>query len=600
MLLLPLAGFANSILDGLEFKHGIAFFHDLKYPADFTHLDYLNPHAPKGGKLVEPSQSNFNTLARRQPGGVGPPSGFWFTYDTLLIRAGDEVSGFYGRLADGVAITDDQMAMVFRIHPDARWQDGVPITSKDVVYTYRLNKNDVQSAIWFEFIDSIEAIDDRHVVIHLAAPVTLNNIIMIQFTSILPEHYWRERDPTARTLEPPLYSGPYRIADLNQGKYIEYELDPNYWGRDIPVNKGRYNFEKVRYEVYRDATVIREAFRKGLLDIWTESDVRYWHSAYDTPALEKGWIKKIRRHFGIEVGVRRSIALNNRLEKFADRRVRQALTLAMDFEWQNRTLHNGYHKRAHSYWPDTLLAATDLPTEDELALLAPFRDQLPAELFERPFRFPEAATNEAHRETMLVARQLLHDAGWQVKDGVLRNQKGEALEIEFLTQSSEDARILLPYFKQLEQLGITSNMRLAESSQYINRLRQFDFDAVMKNQDILMPPVIELKSTYHSTTAFEPTSRNTAGISNPAIDALVTQTYEAVTLEQMVAACRALDRVLLWQYYQIPLHAVDLRRTVHWDKFGIPVPEPAYWPAFPDGWWYDEKKAARIDTAASL
>ena len=233
---------------------------------------------------------------------------------------------------------------------------------------------------------------------------------MIRYTQILPVHYWRERNPATHTMEIPVTSGPYQYKEIKVGRYVEYELDDDYWGKHIPVNKGRYNFETMRFEVYRDATVIREAFRKGLIDIWTEEDVRYWHMAYDTPALEKGWIKKIRRQFGVEVGVRRGIALNNRLEKFADRRVRRALSLAMDFEWQNRTLHHGYHKRAHSLWPDTELSATGLPSEEELKLFAPYRDQLPPELFGRPFRFPELETEEDLRASMEQARALLDGA----------------------------------------------------------------------------------------------------------------------------------------------------------------------------------------------
>ena len=223
------------------------------------------------------------------------------------------------------------------------------------MYTYTALKELIQGSLYYEFIDSIEVLDNRHVVFRLSSPLTIFNIIMIRYTTILPAHYWRERDPTASTMEIPVTSGSYQMTNVKSGRYVEYKRDPDYWGRDIPVNRGRYNFETMRYEVYRDATVIREAFRKGLVDIWTEEDVRYWHSSYDTPALDKGWIKKIRRQFGVEVGVRRGIALNNRMEKFSDRRVRQALTLAMDFEWQNRALHHGYHKRAHSLWPDTPL-----------------------------------------------------------------------------------------------------------------------------------------------------------------------------------------------------------------------------------------------------
>lgn len=578
--------------ENLKFEHGIAFFHDLKYPADFTHFDYLNPDAPKGGELVLPTQRAFNTLAPMAVRGVSAPQGFWFTSDTLLVRAGDEVSAFYGRLADGIAITDDGMAMAFRIQAGARWRDGVPITARDVAYTLEMHRNQPGGRLSFGFIDDVEERDERHVVVHLHSPVTLNHVIMMQFTSILPEHYWRDRNPAASTLTPPLTSGPYRVSAIKPGRFIEYQRDPGYWGRDIPVNRGRYNFEKVRYDVYRDATVIRESFRKGLIDIWTETDIRYWHDSYDIPAFSLGRIKKMRRHFGIEVGVRSSIALNNRRAKFEDRRVRRALTLAMDFDWQNRTLHNGHHKRAHSYWQDTILSATGLPSAAELRLLEAFRDELPPELFDKPFRFPETASGDDHRSNLVRARKLLLDAGWHAADGVLTNESGEPFVIEFLSQNAADSRILLPYLQELQRLGISATIRLVENTQYINLLRRFEFDAVLKGQDILMPPVIELKSTYHSEAAQDPMSRNVAGIGHPALDYLITQANLATTLDEMIATCRAIDRVLLWQYYQIPLYAVDLRRTVYWDKFGIPEFEAKYWPAFPDGWWYDRAKAA--------
>lgn len=587
--------FANDFLDSLDFNHGIAFYHDLKYPADFQHFDYVNPEAPKGGRWVESTQTNFNSLSPSGDQGTQAPGAFWLTLDTLLVRAGDEASAFYGRLADGVAVTPDRRTVVFRIHPEARWHDGVPVTSRDVAFTVRFNRSQIEGGVWYGFMKSVEEIDDRHVALHLNEPLTLSNIILIQFMPILPAHYWSGNDPATVTLNIPLGSGPYRISSIKQGRYVEYERVADYWGRDLPVNRGRYNFDVLRYDVYRDATVVREALRKGLIDVWTEQDLRYWHSAYDTPALEKGWLKKIRRNFGIEIGIRRAVAFNLRRDRFKDRRVRLALTLAMDFEWQNRTLHYGYQQRAHSYWQDTDLAAVGLPSEGELALLEDYRDQLPPELFTEPFRFDEVASPEEHRANMLRARDLLGEAGWKVRDGMLRDQDGEPFEIEFLSQNPEDARTLLPYFPQLEQLGIVPTYRLTESSQFINRLREFDFDGMLRNSDILLPPIIELKSSFHSESAMEPLSRNPAGISHPALDFLIEKAVLATTMAQIIESCRAIDRVLLWQYYQIPLHVVDRPRTVHWDKFGQPAVEPKYWPAFPDGWWYDHEKAARID-----
>ncbi|MYF31226.1 MAG: ABC transporter substrate-binding protein [Gammaproteobacteria bacterium] len=581
-------------LDGLEFKHGIALYHDLKYPPDYSHLEYLDPNAPRGGMLVLPTGTNFDTFAPIAERGTGAP-GRRFQNDSLIIRSGDELSAFYGRIADGIAITDDRMTVVFRIHPRARWRDGVPITSSDIAFSVESLRSRIAGRLYYRVIDSVERIDDRHVAFHLNEPLQLPTLMSFDYLPIMPEHYWRDRDPSASTLTPPLTSGPYFVSGFRQGRFVVYQRDPDYWGRDIPVNKGRYNFDTIRFEVYRDASVTREAFRKGLIDIWDESDARYWHSGFDIPALQRGWIRKIRRNSGLEVGIREGIVLNNRRERFKDRRIREALTLAVDFEWQNRTLHYGYHKRAHSYWPDTILAATGMPSADELVLLRPYRDQLPAVLFEKPFRFPEIENEEDHRTLVSRARELLREAGWFIVDGVLTNSAGDIFEIEFLTRSPSEARTLLPYFQRLEQLGIRARMAPASGdSEWINRLRRFGYDAALVSMRIQMPPVIGLVDRFHSDSATVPTSANRSGISNPVVDFLIEKAVSATALPQMIAACRALDRVLLWQYYQIPLYAVDRRTTVHWGKFGRPDYEPKYQPAYPDGWWYDTDKAARI------
>ncbi len=581
-------------LDGLEFKHGIALYDELKYPADYSHLEYLNPNAPKGGTLVLPTGTNFDTFAPIAERGTGAP-GRRFQNDSLIIRSGDELSAFYGRIADGIAITDDRTTVVFRIHPRARWRDGVPITSGDVAFSVESMQSRIVGRLYYRAIESVERVDDRHVAFHLNEPMQLPTLMSFDYLPIMPEHYWRDKDPTASTLTPPLTSGPYHVSEFKQGRFVVYQRDPDYWGREIPVNKGRYNFDIIRFEVYRDASVTREAFRNGLIDIWDESDARYWHSGFDIPALRRGWIRKIRRNSGLEVGIREGIVLNNRRERFKDRRIRQALTLAIDFEWQNRTLHYGYHKRAHSYWPDTILAATGLPSADELALLHPYRDRLPKEMFERPFGFPEVKNDEDHRALMVRARELLREAGWRIVDGELRNMAGEIFDVEFLARSPSEARTLLPYFQRLEQLGIRARMALASGdSEWINRLRGFGYDAALLSMRIQMPPVIGLTDRFHSDSAMMPTSANRAGISSTVVDFLIDKAISATALPQMVAACRALDRVLLWEYYQIPLYAVARRTTVHWGKFGRPAYEPKYQPAYPDGWWYDTDKAARI------
>ena len=548
----------------------------------------------RAASLVLPTGTNFDTFAPIAERGTGAP-GRRFQNDSLIIRSGDELSAFYGRIADGIAITYDRMTVVFRIHPRARWRDGVPITSSDIAFSVESLRSQIAGRLYYRVIDSVERIDDRHVALHLNERLQLPTLMSFVYLPIMPEHYWRDKDPTASTLTPPLTSGPYFVSEFRQGRFVVYQRNPDYWGRDIPVNKGRYNFDTIRFEVYRDASVTREAFRKGLIDIWDESDARYWHSGFDIPALRRGWISKIRRNSGLEVGIREGIVLNNRRERFKDRRIRQALTLAVDFEWQNRTLHYGYHKRAHSYWPDTILAARGLPSADELTLLDPYRDQLPNELFEKPFSFPEVKNEEDHRALMERARELLREAGWRIEDGVLKNSAGEIFDMEFLARSPSEARTLLPYFQRLEQLGIRARMALASGdSEWINRLRGFGYDAALLSMRIQMPPVIGLTGRFHSDSAMVPTSANRSGISNPVVDFLIEKAISATALPQMIAACRALDRVLLWEYYQIPLYAVARRTTVHWGKFGRPDYEPKYQPAYPDGWWYDTAKAARI------
>ena len=586
------------VLEELEFNHGIAFFDDLKYPGDFTHFDYLNPDAPKGGKLVLSHPFSFDTLAPIPQGESGAPTGYLYRGDTLIVRGGDEIAAFYGRLADGIAVTDDARTIVFRIHPEARWDDGLPITANDVVFTFDVQRSQVGASYFFRFIESVEALDERHVAFRLDAPLTHDHVTLIQYIPILPQHYWRDRDPTAHTLEPPVSSGPYRVAQVQAGRFIEYERNRYYWGWDLPLNKGRYNFDTVRYEVYRDGSVAREAFRKGLIDIVDEDDIRYWVTAYEGSAMENGWIKKIRRNYGIWVGIGRVLVLNSRVPRLADRRVRAALTLALDYEWINQKLYYGERARARSYWPGTILSVAGLPSADESVLLSRFRESLPGELFQQPFDFPRTdfpgtGSRTGRNENLIEARRLLAAAGWHYEDGALRDADGEPFALEFLTQDPTNARILLPWFQALAQLGIKASMRLVDVSQYTNRIRRHDYDALAQSHDLLMPPTLELRANFHSTAAGQEGSRNYAGVSHPAVDYLIEKAEAAETLDEMIAACRALDRVLLWNYYLIPLYALDSRRTVFWDKFGRP-PEPLYRPAYPDGWWYDESKAERI------
>lgn len=579
------------------YEHGISFFHGLKYPADFSHFDYINPDAPKGGVLVQSTQNDFNTLSLITDQFVTAPGVTWM-YDSLVSYRSEEMSSFYGWLADGLSVADDRRTLFIRLHPRARWHDGVPITARDVKFTVELIQSGLRFRGFLSWVRSVEILGERELALRLDSELTVSNIFPLSWFPILPAHYWENRHSGRASLEPPLGSGPYRVAEVRQGRYIRYERVPDYWGRDIAVNKGRFNFDQIHYDVYRDATVAREAFRKGLFDTWMEPDIRYWATGYDIPAREKGWLVMDHLDHREEIGVNRVIALNNRRERFKDPRVREALTLAVDFEWENRVLRFGLLERALSNFSgEPSLEARGLPGEDELALLAPFRDQLPKRLFTEVFEFPRSTGVGRSRAPLEQARALLAQSGWRIEDGVLVNSRGEPFEIEFLSVDGADQRTLLPYLSTLKLLGITGGIRLVDAAQFINLRQKFDYDAIVTQNDILAPPIVFLAGFFHSQSASQAQSYNASGIADPVVDALIDQAVKVTTLEEMATACRALDRVLLWGFYQIPLDAIAPFRIVYWNKFGRPEREEiaVYKSPFPDGWWYDDAKAAQID-----
>lgn len=589
-------GAASADSNERNYRHGISFFHELKYPADFAHFDYVKPDAPKGGALVMSTQTDFNTLSPITDFLVAAP-GLGNIYNQLISRSGDEMSGFYGQMADGIRVAEDRLSISFRLHPRARWHDGLPVTTKDVKTTVKILKTSIGWRDFLHFIHSIEVLNERELILWLTGKLTPSNIRLLTYVPILPAHYWEHRDPKAATLEPPLGSGPYRVADVKQGRYISFERVDDYWGKDIPVHKGLYNFDEMQYEVYRDAIVSREAFRKGLTDLWIEMDLRFLATAYDIPARDKGWLVTDRRDFKMEIGVRVAVSLNNRIERFKDVRVREALALAMDFDWQNRVLHYGMQERASSYFPGTVLAARGLPDEKELVLLELFRDQLPERLFTDVFEYPHNPGAGRSRGPLERAKVLLAEAGWRIRDGVLVNDRGEPFEIEFLSVSAANQRILLPYFYALRLLGITGSIRMVESAQFIHLRQTLAYEAMLRDASILMPPVLELFDWYHSESAAQPFSENVSGIANPVVDALVEEAMTVTTLEEMTTTCRALDRVLLWGFHEILLDAINGHHIIYWDRFGRPEREnvAAYESPFPNGWWYDESKAARIE-----
>ena len=579
--------------DALEFRHGISQIpnYDLKYPRDFAHLDYVNPDAPKGGALM--LSYSYGPVSATP---TSKPPGFGLSYDYLLERAGDELSGFYGSLAESVALSADRQSIVFRLRPEARWHDGTPVTATDVKFSLDTFRKDYMSSGWgavLDWITGVEAPGPLTVVVHGDSDVA-KQVHIMGIIPIVPAHYWLERDVTQPTHEPPLQSGPYRLTKVSpQGRYFMYRRVPDYWGRDLPINRGRFNFDTIRYERHLDGVVAREALRAGLIDVWTESDSRHWLFSYDVPASERGWLRKGTLGSGAVRGARLRLVLNTRRQPLDDPLVREALTYAFDFEWQNRALHGGERQRAHSFFADSMFASSGLPDAAEVALLEPYRARLPEAVFNRVFSFPGSDGIGVDRQGLSRARQLLAVAGFEVRDNVLVDRTGEPFTIEFLCASPTNARILLPYVHGLAALGIRARIGMVESVSLTNRRRSGDFDALILLGFMEVPPSWQLRPYFHSASE---TYWNPSGIDHPAVDALVDTALGAADLHVFMSALRALDRVLLWNYYQIPLDVLDDTRIVYWDKFGRPdQPDRMFIAPFPDGWWFDEEKARRID-----
>jgi microcin C transport system substrate-binding protein len=577
-----------------QFSHGLSFLHDLKYSADYQHFNYVNPDAPKGGGLTLPSMQSFSSLAPLSFSSSSAPGLTW-TYDTLLVRSGDEVSAFYGRLATGMAIAPDRLSIAFKLHPSARWHDGKPVVAQDVKFTLEAWMASATGVALLDWAESVEIADEKTVIIHTNADPA-GHLRILGDIPILPAHYWVDKDPSENAFVPTLGSGPYRIAEARRGRFIRYERVMDYWGKDIPVNRGKFNFDWIQYDVYRDAVVAREALHRGLFDIWTEQDVLQWATSFDVPAFDNGWMIKGTRTYRVDIGARKWLIFNNEVHPFGDLLVREALTYALDFDWQNRVLHAGELERAQSYFNNSVFASRGLPSEDELALLEPFKGQIPERIFTDSFRFPRTDAAGHDRAGLLHAMALLKKAGWKLVDGVLVDNEGTAFAIEFIYNTAEDKRWLLPYLDSLEILGVKAKIRLVDTSEYINRARKRDYQAFIRAGDVGLPPW-ELYMSFHSDSLDLAYSYNSARIGHPAIDALVEHAASASRLDTMVTACRALDRVLLWNFFMIPLDALTDDRIVYWNKFGRPQgTADMYLSPFPDGWWYDEARAAQIST----
>ena len=583
--------------------HAIASLGDVKYPADFKRFDYVNPNAPKGGvvRMFELGTfDNFNIVVQGVKGSLA--GGAALIVEALTTRSLDEPLTGYGLLAEAAAYPADFSYAIYRLRASARWHDGKPVTPEDAVFSFNaLKKNSPMYSAYYQHIVTCEKAGDREIKFTFDSPGNRELPSIAGELPVLPRHWWegtdaqgKKRDISATTLEIPLGSGPYRIKEFIAARSVVLERVPDYWGKDLPVNIGQNNFEQLRYEFFRDDTVGREAFKADQLDWFMERSGKQWSTAYDFPAVtEKRVIKE--KFPDASSGRMQGFALNLRRPLFADVRVRRAFNYAYDWETSDRLLSNGEYHRDGSYFdgiPEFM--ATGLPEGQELQILERVRDKVPAELFTMPYKNPVGGSEEASRSNLREAARLLKQAGFESRDRKLVDPKGQPVSIEFLTSDEGDERGILFYKPYLERLGMTVNVRRVDSVQYQNRLRNFDFDIVSAVWGQSLSPGNEQRDFFGSAAADRPGSRNLCGIKNPAVDALIDRIIFAKDRAELVASCKALDRVLLWNCYVVPQFAFGFDRAARWDRFSHPDPLPKYGvTGFPNLWWWDAEKAAK-------
>jgi microcin C transport system substrate-binding protein len=589
-------------------RHALSLFGDIKYPADFKRFDYVNPDAPKGGTVRNAAFGtfdNFNIVVAGVKGALA--GGIQLIYETLTTGSLDEASTEYGELAEAVSHPDDFSWVIYRLRPEARWHDGKPVSADDVIFSLEaFKKHHPQFSAYYRHVVKTEKSNDREVKFIFDGPGNRELPLIVGQLSVLPKHWWegtdsegRKRDISATTLEVPLGSGPYRVKEFVAGRSVTLDRVKDYWGRNLAVNVGRANFDELRYDYFRDATVALEAFKGDQIDFRVENSAKNWATAYDFPAVNDKRVLK-EEFPNSRSGVMQAFVPNTRRSKFADPRVRLALNFAFDFEEMNKQIFFGQYTRISSYFHgiDELMA-TGLPNGRELEILETVRAQVPKEVFTTAYSNPVGGSPEAVRSNLQQALRLMKEAGFEVRDRKLVHAaSGEPFAIEMLSRADDPAfeRVALFYKPSLERIGISVSVRSVDAIQYQNRLRNWDYDLLtISSWGQSLSPGNEQREHWSSHAADQPGSDNYVGIKNPAIDKLIERVIFATDRQDLIAATKALDRVLLWNHYVVPQWTYPKQRTVRWDRFSRPAVMPKYGvSSFPDIWWYDAEKAARI------
>jgi microcin C transport system substrate-binding protein len=623
--------FAASVPARTEPSHGISAFGDLKYPAGFQHFDYVDPTAPKGGRLALVGGAltfdNFNPFILKGDAAQGVAD---LVFESLMVRATDEPDAMYGAIAHSAHIAPDRLSVTFDLRPEARFSDKSPLTADDVVFSFVTlkEKGHPNFRARLRDVTKVTALGLHRVTYEFQGTQVRDLPLVVASLPVLSKAYYARVNFEETSLQPPVGSGPYALTDFRHGASVTYTRRPDWWGRNLPVNNGRFNFDAIRFEYYRDRTAQLEGLKAGEYDFREEFTARDWATAYDVPQVRDGRIRRLTLPDDNPSGAQ-GFFVNTRRPKFADPRVRRALDLAFDYQWMNANLFYGLYQRTASYFENSPMKASGPPTPAELALLEPFRDKLAPEVLPEvlngvPYSPPISNGSGADRKNLREAVKVLASAGWTIRtetvdesacgtlcsigrsvglgrrrtEQIMRNARGEPLEIEFLTVEATSERIVNPYVQTLRLLGIRASVRRVDPAQYQRRMKTFDFDIVTQRYVMRLTPGSELLNYFSSRAAETEGSFNLSGIASPVVDGLIGKIQEARTRDELTTAARALDRVLRAGHYWVPQWFKASHNIAAWDRFGRPAVKPRYDRGVLDTWWYDSNKAAKLSGGA--
>lgn len=572
-------------------QHGVAMHGEVKYPADFKHFEYVNPLAPKGGtvrrSVVSNSYDSFHPFVLK---GVPAAGVSHYLYDTLTIQSEDEAFSQYGLIAEKIEMPADRSWVIFHINPKARFQDDHPISPEDVIFTFNslIEHGAPFYKAYYGDVSKVSQVAEHQVRFDFKNSENRELPLILGQLPVLPKHYWESRDFSKSTLDIPLGSGPYKIKSFNTGRSITYERIPTYWAKDLPVNKGQYNFDEIIFEYYGDQTIALEAFKAGEYDFIVENTAKNWATAYTGDKFDNGTIIKEEVEHEQPVGMQ-SFIFNTRRDIFKDPKVREALSYAFDFEWTNKQLFFGQYKRTNSYFENSELASSGLPSEDELAILNTFKDQIPASVFTTVNKAPTTDGSGKVRKNLRTALKLLKEAGWSIKNKQLVNDKtSQPFEFEILLYQKSFERIIHPFTKNLAKLGINAKIRLVDTNQYIGRVRKYDYDMFIMTLSQSNSPGNEQRDYWYSTNTNTPGTRNYIGVSDPVVDELVDMIIAAPDRESLVTRTKVLDRILLSKHLVIPQWHLPKQRIAYWKRLSHPDVFPKSGVNF-DTWWTSDK-----------